>query len=287
MSTQPSRDDLDPSFVFDYQPLDLPSAESEGATAQHTTTYWDVRRDCRGPQPLPDWVVIDAGAIDTELGVLKTGKEADVHLVRRAATDGTGQESLMAAKRYRGEERRSFHRASAYTEGRRTKKSRDSRALERRSSYGRQVAAGLWAYAEWDALNRYWAAGLPVPYPVQLDGTEILMEFIGDADGVAAPRLAQTRPDPVLLAGYYGQLVRAIHLLASHGAAHGDLSAYNVLVDGADVVIIDMPQVVDIVGNPQGREFLRRDCVNICAWFTARGLDVDGGALFTQVHGSL
>ncbi len=283
MSTQPSRDDLDPFFVFDYQPLDLPETESDAATDQRPTTYWDVQRGDRGPQPLPDWVVTDAGAVDTELGILKTGKEADVFLLERAATDGTGHSSLMAAKRYRGQEHRSFHRAAAYTEGRGTKKSRDTRALARGSSYGRQVAAGQWAYAEWEALCRYWSAGLPVPYPVQLDGTEILMEFIGDHDGVAAPRLAQTRPETELLAGYYEQLVRAIHLLVSHGAAHGDLSPYNVLVHGPDVVVIDLPQVVDIVGNPRGLDFLRRDCVNVCTWFAARGLDVDGDALFGEV----
>ncbi|WP_425426197.1 hypothetical protein [Brachybacterium massiliense] len=30
-----------------------------------------------GPQPFPDCVVQHDGAIDTELGILKTGKEAD------------------------------------------------------------------------------------------------------------------------------------------------------------------------------------------------------------------
>ena len=47
------------------------------------------------------------------------------------------------------------------------------------------MAAGQWAWAEWEALTRFWVAGVPVPYPVQIDGTEILMEFIG-IDGEAA-----------------------------------------------------------------------------------------------------
>ena len=38
----------------------------------------------RGPEPRPDWVVTSQGAIDTELGILKTGKEADVFLLERA-----------------------------------------------------------------------------------------------------------------------------------------------------------------------------------------------------------
>jgi hypothetical protein len=52
---------------------------------------------------------------------------------------------------------------------------------------------------------------------------------------------------------------------------HGDLSAYNVLVHRGRLVLIDLPQVVDIVGNPQGATYLQRDCDNICRWFAARG----------------
>ena len=41
----------------------------------------------RGPDPRPDWLVTSAAAIDTELGVVKTGKEADLHLIERAIPD--------------------------------------------------------------------------------------------------------------------------------------------------------------------------------------------------------
>jgi RIO kinase 1 len=276
--------DLDPRFVFDYTPLDLPEADTPD---RRPTTYWDVERGNRGPAPVPDWVVTDAGAVDTDLGVLKTGKEADVVLVERAATDGSGHTALMAAKRYRSEQHRSFHRAAVYTEGRRTRRSRDARALERRSAYGRRVATGQWAHAEWDALKRYWSLGLPVPYPVQLRGSEILMEFVGDASGAAAPRLAEVRPGPERIEGYYTQLARVVVTLAGHGVAHGDLSAYNVLAEGDDIVVIDLPQVVDLVANPQGLAFLHRDCVNVCAWFRSRGLDVDGEALFAEAVAEL
>ncbi|NPC95530.1 hypothetical protein [Nocardioides sp. zg-DK7169] len=42
-------------------------------------------------------------------------------------------------------------------------------------------------------------------------------------------------------------------------------------------------QGVDLVGNLQGPDFLMRDCANICAWFTARGLPVDEHALFAEL----
>ncbi|WP_374929054.1 serine protein kinase RIO [Kytococcus sedentarius] len=256
--------------------------EADEAAGQRPTTYWSVERGCRGPDPLPAWVVTDAGAIDTDLGVLKTGKEADVFLLERAATDGSGHRTLMAAKRYRGEEHRQFHRSSAYTEGRRQKKSRDARALARKSEYGRAVAAGQWAYAEWFALTTYHQAGLPVPYPVQIDGTELLLEFIGTPDGVAAPRLASTRPDPQTLASCWQQVRQIVLGFAQQGVAHGDLSPYNLLVDAGRVVVIDLPQVVDVVANPQGPAMLHRDCVNATRWFTSRGLDVDAEELFAE-----
>jgi RIO kinase 1 len=227
-----------------------------------------------GPDPRPDWVVTNHNALDTELGILKTGKEADVHLVRRALSAPAGaEESLLAAKRYRTSEHRMFHRDAGYQEGRKTRKSRDSRALARGSNYGREIASGKWAAAEFDALSRFWAIGAPVPYPVQLLGTELMLEFIGDDDGTAAPRLAQCRPTSIELADLFAQCVEALRLLAGAGFAHGDLSAYNLLVHDGRLVVIDVPQVVDLFANPQGPSYLGRDCANVCKWFTARGLD--------------
>jgi RIO kinase 1 len=166
-----------------------------------------------------------------------------------------------------------FHRDAGYQEGRRTRKSRDSRALAKRTAYGRDIAAGKWAAAEFEALSRFWALGAPVPYPVQLLGTELMLEFIGEPDGTAAPRLAQCRPAPAELADLFAQCVAALRLMASAGYAHGDLSAYNLLVHDGRLVVIDVPQVVDLFANPQGPGYLERDCANVCRWFAARGLD--------------
>ncbi len=252
---------------------------------QRLTTYWDVERLCRGPEPLPDWVVTDAGALDTELGVLKTGKEADVFLLRRESTDGSGASTLMAAKRYRDLDHRSFRRSDVYTAGRRVRRSRDARALAKGSAYGRSLAAGQWAIAEWFALVQCWEAGLPVPYPVQVDGTELLLEFIGSDAGVAAPRLAAARPDAGDLSSWWDQ-VRAIVLgLAGMQVAHGDLSPYNLLVDDGRVVMIDLPQIVDVVGNPRGPELLRRDCLTVATWFVGKGHPADGEELFAEAVG--
>jgi RIO kinase 1 len=229
---------------------------------------WDA--GFRGPEPYPQWLVTELAAVDTELGVLKTGKEADVHLVRRSVP-GTDRSCLLAAKRYRDAEHRMFHRDTGYLEGRRVRRSRETRAMATRTAFGRQLIAGQWAAAEFAALSRLWELGVRVPYPVQLVGTELLLEFIGE-DGQAAPRLAQTRPDPARLADLWRQLVDALTVLARTGLAHGDLSPYNLLVQDGRLILIDLPQVVDVVANPQGRDFLARDVKVVSAWFRARGI---------------
>jgi RIO kinase 1 len=254
----------------------LPSIEqfdiTDGLPEGDRWSTWDQSiPTARGPRPYPDWLVTELAAVDTELGILKTGKEADVFLLRRGVP-GTDRSCLLAAKRYRSTDHRMFQRDADYLEGRRTRASRENRAVASRSAFGRELIAGQWAGAEFAALARLSVAGVPVPYPVQILGTEVLLEFIGDADGTAAPRLAETRPGPAELAGLWDQLVRALVDLARDGLAHGDLSAFNVLVHDGRLVMIDLPQVVDVIANPRGAFFLTRDAENIGRWFGQHGL---------------
>ena len=254
----------------------LPSIEvfdaTDGLPDGDRWSTWDQSTPTeRGPRPHPDWLVTELAAVDTELGILKTGKEADVFLVRRGIP-GTDRSCLLAAKRYRSADHRMFHRDVGYLEGRRTRESRVNRAVASRSTFGRQAIAGQWASAEFAALARLYAAGVPVPYPAQILGTELLLEFIGAADGTAAPRLAETRPGPAELAVLWDQMVESLVALARDGLAHGDLSAFNVLVHDGRLVMIDLPQVVDVIANPRGAAFLTRDAENIARWFAARGL---------------
>ena len=66
---------------------------------------------------------------------------------------------------------------------------------------------------------------------------------------------------------------------------HGDLSAYNILVAESGLVLIDLPQIVDVIANPNGVEFLHRDCVNVCTWFSSKGHACDGDELFAELLG--
>jgi RIO kinase 1 len=249
---------------------------------QRWSTWSSVEKGAHGPEPRPDWVITEDGAVDTDLGILKTGKEGDVFLLERAVPDDPNRRSVLAAKRYRDNDHRQFHRDSGYVEGRRIRKSREARAAAKGTSFGRAVQAVEWANHEFAALSTLWSAGVPVPYPVQIDGTEILMEFI-DVDGAAAPRLAQVRPDRATVESYFEQVREAMAVLARRHIAHGDLSPYNILAQGDRIVIIDLPQVIDIVSNHNGVEFLLRDCRNVCSWFTSRGLEVDADELLAEL----
>ena len=268
---------FDESLVF---------AETRLGENQRWTTWPDVTPSERGPEPRPSWVVTSAGAVDTELGILKTGKEADVHVIERAVPGDPSQCALLAAKRYRGADHRSFHRSSVYTEGRRTRNSRDGRALAKKSEHGQQVAAAQWSFAEFEALSRMHRLGAPVPYPVQVNGTEVLMEFIGVGTS-AAPRLAQIRGDRRMLDDLLGQVVDLMRIFAGAGFAHGDLSAYNLLVHEGRVRVIDLPQIVDVVANPQGFDLLHRDCVNVCDWFARQRVETDAESLFADLVSSV
>ena len=280
MATRSRRrsDDDDFTDIQSLSPTINPPFETDDTIEEpNWSSYAD---SAHGPSPVPGWVVTSPKAIDTNLGVMKSGKEADVSLLRR---EHQGFVSLLAVKQYRSAQHRMFHRDAGYLEGRRVRRSRETRAMATRTEFGRDLIAGQWASAEFAVLSKLWSVGAAVPYPVQLSGTELMMEFIGDDDGegngVAAPRLAQLRPDFREGAALFRQLRLALSALADAGYAHGDLSAYNILVHHGRLVVIDLPQAVDLVGNPLGFEFLRRDCENICTWFEAHGVPADAHEL--------
>ncbi|WP_372338937.1 serine protein kinase RIO [Actinoplanes sp. RD1] len=280
-------DDDEPDFVPRGRLEPQLSEEPDLPATGDRWSTWDGA--LHGPQPRPEWVRTEYGAVDTELGMLKTGKEADVFLVRRAVPD-TDRTSMLAAKRYRDGDHRLFHRDAGYLEGRRVRRSREMRAMTNRTSFGKQMIAGQWAQAEFGALSHLWQVAaeggtIAVPYPVQIIGTELMLEFIGDWEtGEAAPRLAQLRPDPDELADLWRQAVDAFSVLARAQVAHGDLSPYNILVHDGRLVVIDFPQVVDVIANPAGGDFLARDVKNVASWFTARGLVVDQQELVERLQ---
>ena len=154
------------------------------------------------------------------------------------------------------------------------------------STYGKRLLQDRWTSHEHDVMSRLWHAGVSVPYPVSFADDLFFLEYIGTREA-AAPQLARARLDATGLRSAWDQLVDALHGMTAEGIVHADLSAFNLLWSEGRLVVIDLPQAVDLAANPQGLEFLHRDVNNVAAWFGRRGIDADGEALFAELLASV
>src|SRR4030088_2027190 len=200
--------------------------------------------------------LIDDGVIDEVIRSLKSGKEATVYLVR------TGTQTR-CAKVYRDMRRRSCQRRAQYQEGRKIRGSRQARAMNKSTRFGRTEQEAAWKNAEVDALYRLQAAGVRVPKPYGYFNDVLVMELVTDSAGAPAPRLSEVDLSPEQAREYHDFLIRQIVRMLHIGLIHGDLSEFNVLVAPDGPVIIDLPQVVNAAGNNGALAMLERDVNNI------------------------
>ncbi|HEV7444435.1 MAG TPA: PA4780 family RIO1-like protein kinase, partial [Steroidobacteraceae bacterium] len=200
--------------------------------------------------------LIDDGVIDEVIRSLKSGKEATVYLVR------TGTHTR-CAKVYRDMRQRSFQRRAQYQEGRKIRGSRQARAMNKSTRFGRSEQEAAWKNAEVDALYRLQAAGVRVPKPYGYFNDVLVMELVTDSAGDPAPRLGEIDLSPEQAREYHGFLIQQIVRMLNIGLIHGDLSEFNVLVAPDGPVIIDLPQVVNAAGNNGALTMLERDVNNI------------------------
>jgi RIO kinase 1 len=204
--------------------------------------------------------LIEDGLIDGVVRQLMSGKEAMVFVVR------CGDE-IRCAKVYKEANKRSFRQAVDYTENRKTKNSRQARAMAKGTRYGRQAQEEAWQNAEVDALYRLAAAGVRVPKPHNFHEGVLLMELVTGADGDAAPRLNDLAFTPELARTYHQMLIKEVVRMLCAGVVHGDLSEFNILVAADGPVIIDLPQAVDAAGNNHAPGMLERDVANLRNYF--------------------
>lgn len=204
--------------------------------------------------------LIEEGLIDTVVLQLMSGKEAAVYVVLRG-------DDVMCAKVYKEATHRSFRQAVDYTENRKTKNSRQARAMAKGTKFGRESQEAAWQSAEVDALYRLAAAGVRVPAPYNfLDGV-LLMELVTDETGEAAPRLNDVLFTPEQARAHHAMLLLQVVRMLCAGVVHGDLSEFNILLGAEGPVIIDLPQAVDAAGNNHAQRMLLRDVVNLRDFF--------------------
>jgi RIO kinase 1 len=205
----------------------------------------------KGLQPL-----IEDGMVDTVVRKLKSGKEASVYIV--ACGD-----QVRCAKVYKEAEHRGFHKLAQYQEGRKTRNSRDARAMGKRGRHGRRVQEVEWKNAEVDALYRLVGAGVRVPAPYLVHEGVLLMELVRDEGGEPAPRLNDIDITADQAREWHAFMITQIVRMLCAGLIHGDLSEFNVLLDANGPVIIDLPQAVNAAGNNSAFAMLERDVNNM------------------------
>lgn len=201
------------------------------------------------------------GLIDEVLRPLKSGKEAEVYVV-------VSEGEIRCAKVYKEVKQRSFHTQAQYQEGRKVRNSRQARAMEKKSHYGREQQEKVWQTAEVEALYRLAGAGIRVPQPYNFIEGVLLMELVTDVHGNAAPRLNDVELTKEEALEYHGILIKAVVKMLCIGLIHGDLSEFNVLVDQEGPVIIDLPQAVNAAANNNAGRMLERDVDNLTSYFS-------------------
>jgi len=204
--------------------------------------------------------LLEDGLIDGVVRQLMSGKEAMVFVV-------VCGDEIRCAKVYKEANQRSFRQAVDYTENRKTKNSRQARAMAKGSKYGRQMQEAAWQSAEVDALYRLAAAGVRVPTPYNFHEGVLLMELVADADGNAAPRLNDVSFTEAEALAHHRTLIQEVVRMLCAGVIHGDLSEFNILIAVDGPVIIDLPQAVDAAGNNHAQAMLTRDVNNLRTYF--------------------
>jgi RIO kinase 1 len=226
---------------------------------------------------------------------VKSGKEATVYCCR--ATPATGVE-VLAAKVYRDRQDRTFRNDAIYHEGRYIPDRRLRKAAAKKSAVGRAAQFSSWIEHEFTTLCLLHAAGADVPRPVACaaSGTlleytgaaeprrwraigapcdALLMEFIGDPQGIPAPHLQHAPMEREEAHPLFRQVLRNVELWLSHDRVHADLSAFNILYWEGAVTAIDFPQAVDPQSNPNAQMLLSRDVENVCRFFARHGVQSD------------
>ena len=200
------------------------------------------------------------GLVDEVIRPLKSGKEASVYVV-------LSEGEIRCAKVYNEANKRGFHKQALYQEGRKVRNSRQARAMEKNTRFGRKQQEEVWQNAEVDALYRLASVGVRVPKPYNFVEGVLLMELVTDAEGAAAPRLNDLMLSKEEALDYHAQLIKEVVRMLCAGLVHGDLSEFNVLVDSQGPVIIDLPQAVDAAANNNAASMLGRDVNNMAAYF--------------------
>lgn len=210
--------------------------------------------------------LVQDGHIQAFGGPISTGKEANVYTALGA------EETEVAVKVYRINAS-DFRDMRGYLDG-------DPR-FDGIGQDKKEVVCA-WVRKEFANLKRASDAGVRVPEPIAVERNVLVMELLGYDSG-RAKRLGEVHiENPETAFEVIREYMRRLY---DAGLVHGDLSEYNIILHGNEIVVIDLGQAVT-VHHPNSREFLERDCYNIANFFRKQGLDVTDDDLLSFLTAS-
>jgi RIO kinase 1 len=234
---------------------------------------------------------LEQALISDIVSLVKGGKEASVYC---CAAHPTMEANWLAAKVYRPRIFRGLTKDQVYREGRDTltsdgdilheNKDREARAMGKKTTFGVQLSQSSWLMHEFQALERLHQEGSIVPKPYKAGPNAILMEFVGE--GIhAAPMLNTIRLGKAEAMRHFDLIMENVELMLRLNLIHADLSAYNILYHEGEIMIIDLPQVVNAQGNRNAPVILARDILRICEYFKKQGVECDAQKISRDLWG--
>jgi RIO kinase 1 len=217
------------------------------------------------------------GFLDELISGIKTGKEASVFL-------GKNPQGFVAVKVYTDLRVRSFKRDQSYRQGRFIGDSRIEKAIEQGSQKGLDAHQILWVQEEFRQMKHLFQHGVRVPKAIAASGISLVMEFIGDEEGHPAPRISDLKMDKEEAEEAFRQSVQNLKQIVRSGRVHGDYSAFNLLWQEEQAVVIDFPQVMEFKNNRNAYAFLERDVHSLCKSFKKQGVNVDEIKILREVR---
>ena len=225
------------------------------------------------------------GFVEAVNGRINDGKEATVYLCKPTAeswTSGLVKHKYLAAKMYKANKFRGFENDRSYRNFDKFKDKRLAKVMKKKSKKGQKAFRNHWIESEWDYLNLLHDAGVNCPKPYALYDDGILMSCFLEAE-VAAPRLIDCMLTNAEAEVVLNDIINDVKLMAENNIVHGDLSAYNILFNGVQHCIIDIPQAVDIRITPDAYNLFQRDLQNLQKYFNRYDLEVPVAALLQEV----
>jgi RIO kinase 1 len=123
-----------------------------------------------------------------------------------------------------------------------------------------------------------------VPKAIAVNGISLIMEFIGDEDGNPAPRISDLKMEVEEAEEAFHQSLRNLERIVKAGRVHGDYSTFNLLWHKERAVVIDFPQVIEFMNNPNANTFLARDVHSLCKSFRKQGIQADEAKVLREIR---